>query len=79
MTHTPANDKSEAVAKACGYLNNHALPNVYALVSQLNDLVNYIEIIQRNGNPGFDVVNDPRVARAVQSVRALRPYIGGNL
>lgn len=79
MTKTPANDKSEAVAEACGHLNNHALPNVYALTQQLNDLVAYIEIIQRNGNPSFDVTRDPRVARAAQSVRDLRPYLSANI
>ena len=77
MLKTPANDKAEAVAEACAHLNNHALPNVYALVKQLNDLAAYVEIIERN--VGGDWANDPRVARAKQSVRDLRPHLGVNL
>jgi len=38
MTKTPANDKSEAVAEANAYLNDHGLPNVHALASALKYL-----------------------------------------
>ncbi len=73
QSKTPSNDKAEAVAEASGYLNDHALPNVYALVQQMQDLVRYVEIIDTHAG------TDPRVARAKQSIRDLKPYLGANI
>jgi hypothetical protein len=66
---TPANDKGEAIAEACGHLNNHALPNVLDLLRQLQDLVRYVEIIDTHAG------TDPRVARAKQSLRDYRDHL----
>lgn len=74
MSKTPANDKSEAVAEACAHLNNHALPNVYALTVALQDMVRYVEAVDMTYSG-----DDPRVSRARQMIRDLRPHLGANI
>lgn len=70
MPKTPANDKAEAIAEACAYLNNFSLPNVNDLVNQIADLVAMAEAVDRNHFNGSGwLTSDPRVRRAAQSVR----------
>jgi hypothetical protein len=71
MTKTSANDKFEAVAGANCYLNDHSLPNVYALTKALYDLLQ----VARLSLPE----NDTRVVQAELAVQRIAPYVGGNL
>jgi hypothetical protein len=68
---TPANDKAEAVAEANGYLNNHDLPNVYALTKALYDLLQVARLLLPE--------SDARVMQAELAVERIAPYVGGNI
>ena len=64
-------DAADAVAEACGLLNDHDLPNVYALTKALYDLLTVARLSLPEG--------DARVVQAELAVKRIAPHFGANI